>query len=156
MVSARSRSPDPMQTTYEGARERMSDWQHGDYKQLIEEATSFTATIDPAWKFDEHEIEVWHQFQQGISDLAEAISRTEAGEAKHDDYNGLIDTAYRHAKELDEEWFITGTEQEGNVLYGDQERWGQLAHYVWDLIEILLVKRGDDLEHSPHAFTHGS
>ena len=134
----------------------MSDWQKGDDKQLIEQAQAFSSTIDPAWKLDEHETAVWEQFRKDIADLADAIARTEAGEAGHDDYNELIDSAYKHAKQLDDEWFITGTEHEGNVLYGAQERWARLAHYVWDLIEVLLVKRGDDLEHSPHAFSHGS
>lgn len=127
-----------------------------DPNQLIEQALANSGEIDPAWRFDEDETATWKQFSAEIRELADAIHAGQSSKLASDAYQELIERSYRHAKELDAEWFITGTEQEGNVLYGDQARWANLAHGVWDLVEVLLEVRGDDLEHSPHAFSHGS
>lgn len=127
-----------------------------DTEQLIENARAITGEIDPNWKLDEHETAEWTLLAADILALIEAIEHAKAKGAAKDEYEDLIVRAAGHAKDLNEEWFITGTAADGNMLYGELARWAALAHAIWDLTEVLLALRGDDLEHSPHAFSHGS
>ncbi|MCH4249261.1 MAG: hypothetical protein LKF88_00050 [Microbacteriaceae bacterium] len=111
------------------------------HARVVAEARKAAAPIDPSWNFDEEERAQWLRLSDDIEGLAEAVERADAQGIHRDEFDEIIDRAGRHAEDIDDEWFICGTEQTSRMLYGEQARWASLAHAIWNLTEVLLEMR---------------
>lgn len=112
-----------------------------EHARIVTEARNAAVPIDPAWRFDDEERRQWEQLSDDIEGLAEAVERADASGIHTGEFDEVIDRAGRHAEDIDDEWFICGTERTSRTLYGEQAKWAALVHAIWNLTEVLLEMR---------------
>ena len=144
-------------STHDSAANVVDDPDHEYHEQVVARAREFVQNPDPDWQPGADEAERWEAALDRIRQQIEAIEHAQREGIGPKDDQDLIEQSFNLGREIDEEWFITGTASQGGfVFYGEQAHWAEALRLLWDLDDILLHLRGDDVATSPYSYSHGS